>query len=55
MKKVEYISLRITTECKKALQDIASKKEWTLSHLASKILEDYTKNHSQDLDDKKTP
>lgn len=51
MKKTEYITVRITADCKKTLQDLAERKEWTLSHLASKILEDYTKIMRQDPDE----
>ena len=41
MKKTETIGASVTPETKQKLQAIAKKKEWTISHLINRILEDY--------------
>lgn len=42
MKKSESITIKTTEETKKALENIAQEKEWTLSQLCNKILKEYT-------------
>lgn len=44
-KKTELIGVKISKPLKAELQRIANEKEWTLSHLAEKILRDYVINH----------
>ncbi len=41
MKKTEILSTAITKETKAKLEQLAQEKEWTLSHLVNKILEEY--------------
>lgn len=38
MKRSESITIKTTEETKKALENIAAQKEWTLSQLCNKIL-----------------
>lgn len=48
MKKTEMVGASVTPETKQKLQAIAKKRDWTLSHLINRILEEY-----QDEENKK--
>lgn len=49
MKKTEIINATVTLETKAKLQEIAKRKEWTLSHTINRILEDYQKDDKKDI------
>ena len=40
MKRTEQINVKITPETKKALQELAKKKDWTVAHTANRLLEE---------------
>lgn len=48
MKKTEIMSAAITAENKQKLQEIAKRKEWTLSHTINRILEDYEEDSKKE-------
>lgn len=48
MKRTQFVGSKVTDETKSKLEAIAKKKDWTVSHLINRILEEY-----QDDDTKK--
>lgn len=46
MKKTEYISFRTDPEVKKALEEIAAEKKWTVSFVVEEIIKDWLKNNA---------
>ena len=49
MKKTEIINAAVTPETKAKLQEIAKRKEWTLSYTINRILEDYQEDTKDTL------
>lgn len=50
MKKTEYISFRTDPEIKKALEEIATNKKWTVSFVVEEIIKDWLKDNANKPD-----
>lgn len=46
MKKTEYISFRTDPEVKKALEELATNKKWTVSFVVEEIIKDWLKDNA---------
>ena len=54
MKKTAYITVRTTPAVKELLEKTAAEKEWTISHLVEKILQEWSDNQKPSLKDTTT-
>lgn len=45
MKKTEYVTFRTDAETRKALEEIAQEKKWTLSFVIEEIVKDWLKDN----------
>ena len=52
MKKTAYITVRTTPAVKELLENTAAEKEWTISHLVEKILQEWADKQEHTPEDK---